>query len=329
MRKRCHHILSLLLILLIVATGALSCKNHPAKPSISIVMADYFNSWLSTYAIREGVITSDKVDVNIVLAVEFDTQMIAGNFPMGAMATSKFAITCELNKLKFKGISTCVVHEGAEKQEGVNVLFAKAGSTINSPADLIGKKVGVPDLSSSATSVFLGMLKQDYGISEDQLVLVDRANPLLLQLLRQGEVDVAMLGGNISPQAYIDPALKVVWNLDKAFYAKYDSVFFPSMLVVEEGYYAKHADIVRAAYELMQASNTYGEQHLVELSTKYAAEYGQTADFYQYVFKNHSRNKMLPITGKAREALMATFDMVRERGIIASLPNPDVVFVSW
>ena len=330
MRKKLWYIVSVVLCIIMVATGALSCSGSD-KPAIKLVMANYFNTWLSTYAIRENIITSDMVNIKMDLLADFDIQMQAGNYPMGAMPTSMFAIACEMSNLNFKGLSTMVVHEGVIRQNGVNILYAKADSGINSPADLIGKRIGVPDFTSSATSVFLGMLKQEYGISEDQLNLVNRANPMLLELLRQGELDVAMLGGNISPRAYVDPSLKVVWNLDEAFSAKYGGVFFPSMLVVEERYFAANRDIVREVYDLLLASNAYGEQNFVELTTKYIAEYDQGAslDFYQMIFNNHSRNNLLPIEGKTRDALMTTFTMVQARGIISTLPNPDVVFVTW
>ena len=54
-----------------------------------------------------------------------------------------------------------------------------AGSSINSPQDLVGKKVGVPDLTSSGTSAFLALLKKDYGIDQSQLTLVNDSNTLL------------------------------------------------------------------------------------------------------------------------------------------------------
>jgi ABC-type nitrate/sulfonate/bicarbonate transport system substrate-binding protein len=312
------------LSLLMLCSGALACKSEPqAKPTISLALANYFNSWLTTYAIREGIITSEIVDVDIVLAADYDTQIIAGKFPMGAMATATFAIALENEGLDFKGISTLIVHEGALKSEGVNILFARADSDISSPADLIGKRVGVSDLNSSATSVFLGMLKQDYGISEDQLTLVNKQSPLLLELLRQGEVDVAMMGGNVSVQAFIDPSLKIVWNLDQAFYDRYGESFFPSILIVEENYLRDNPDIVHAVYDMLQSANAYGEEHIDELTAKYVAEYpGQDADFYKMVFNEHSRTKMTLIEGPTRDILMAPFELVKERGISARCPTP-------
>jgi ABC-type nitrate/sulfonate/bicarbonate transport system substrate-binding protein len=332
MRRKIFTLFSQALSAVLLLTAGSSCDTGPqTKTTINMAMANFFNSWLTSYAIRENIITSDKVDVNITLATDYETQILAGKFPMGAMATATFGTAYETNPIKFKAISTYIVHQGAQKQEGVNVLYVRAGSSLKSPADLVGKKVGVPDLTSSATSVFLGMLKQEYGISEEQLVLVNKQNPLLLELLRQGEIDAAMLGGNVSVQAFVDPAFKVLWNVDKDFYAKYGDYFFPSILIVEEGYLRDNPDVVKAVYDLLIEANTYGEAHLDELAAKYAAEFGAglDADFYKLVFNEHSRTKMVHIEGKTRDTLMTVFSLVKARGIISAVPDPAKVFYTW
>jgi ABC-type nitrate/sulfonate/bicarbonate transport system substrate-binding protein len=321
---------SILASFILLATGGFGCRSiPPTKTTINVAMANFFNSWLTSYAIREKIVTSDRVDVNITLATDYETQILAGKFPMGAMATATFGVAYETSEIKFKGISTYIVHQGAQKQEGVNILYTRAESGIKSPAELVGKKVGVPDLTSSATSVFLGMLKQEYGISEDQLVLVNKQNPLLLELLRKGEIDAAMLGGNVSVQAFVDPGFKVLWNVDKDFRAKYGDYFFPSILIVEQSYLNDNPEVVKSVYSLLLESNEYGEQHLDELAAKYAAEYGQTADFYKLVFNEHSRTKMVHIEGKTRDTLITVFSLVKERGIISSVPDPAKVFYTW
>ena len=332
MRRIARYSFSILIGLVLLVPGGAGCEGTPqTRASINIAMANFFNSWLSTYAIREKIVTSPKVDVNVTLAVDYETQILAGKFPMGAMATGQFAVASETSDLNFKGISTYIVHEGAVKQEGVNILFVRSGSDIKSPADLVGKKVGIPELTSSAASVCLGMLKQEYGIREDQLTLVVKQNPLLLELLRKGEIDAAMLGGNVSVQAFVDPAFKVLWNLDKDFFAKYGAYFFPSILIVEDNYLRNNESVVREVYNLLKESNAYGEAHLAELAAKYAAEFGQglTADFYIKVYNEHSRTRMVPIEGKTQDTLMTVFALAWERGIITTVPDPKDIFVKW
>jgi ABC-type nitrate/sulfonate/bicarbonate transport system substrate-binding protein len=323
--------LSFTLCLTLLATGALACKSAPAtKTTVNMVMATPFNTWLSTYAIREGIVTSDKVDVKITLAADYDTQMMAGNYPMGALSTATFAVAVQNNHLPLQAISTFITQAGAKSAEGVNFVVTLAGSKITSPADLKGKKVGVPDLTGSGTSVFLAQLKKDYGISEDQLTLVDKSNTLLLELLKKGDIDAAMLGQNTGVQAALDPAYKVIWNLDETFIKEYGVPFVASLLVVNSTYLSENTAAVKSVYDLLKQSNAYGEQHIAELAPKYVAEFGAsaglTADFYQTVFNAHSKVSLNLIEGKTQDSLTTIFGFVKDRGVISSLPDPKVVF---
>jgi ABC-type nitrate/sulfonate/bicarbonate transport system substrate-binding protein len=290
-------------------------------------MASPFNTWLCTYGIREGLVTSDKVDVEITLAADYETQILAGNYQMGAMATATFAVATQTSNIPLKALSTFILQAGAQKSEGVNYLLTLAGSPITSPKDLSGKKVGVPELTGSGTSVFLALLKKEYGINEDQLVLVNKSNTLLMELLKKGEIDAALLGQNTGVQAALDTkTYKVIWNLDEAFVDEYGAPFVASLVVVDENYRSQNAAAVKAAWELLKESNKYGEDHIAELAPKYAAEFGQTAEFYQLVFNEHSRSNLVLIEGKTQESLMAIFQFVKDRGVIAALPDPKLVF---
>ncbi len=93
------------------------------------------------------------------------------------MSCSTFASLLETSDIPFRAVSTVVVQTGAQAAKGVNYLVTQAGSDINSPADLVGKTIGVPELNSSSTSTFLAFLKSDYGIDESQLTLVNNPTP--------------------------------------------------------------------------------------------------------------------------------------------------------
>jgi ABC-type nitrate/sulfonate/bicarbonate transport system substrate-binding protein len=321
-------LLSAILSLLMVVGSVAGCK-APAtgeKPTINMVMATPFNTWLSTYAIRQGLVTSDKVNVNITLAADYDTQIMAGNYPMGALSTATFAAAVQNNKLPLVALSTYIVQSGALSNQGVNYVVTLAGSKINSPSDLAGKKVGVPDLTGSGTSCFLALLKKDYGIGEDKLTLVNNSNTILMQLLKSGQIDAAMLGQNTGVQAALDPTYQVIWNLDKTFVQDYGSPFVASLLVVNKDFQTQNAAAVKAAYDLLQQSDAYGEAHVADLAPQYAAQYGQTADFYVLVYNEHSRVDMNLISGKTQDSLMTIFQFVMDRGVISSLPDPKTVF---
>jgi ABC-type nitrate/sulfonate/bicarbonate transport system substrate-binding protein len=321
--------LSFMVSLVLLATGALACKSSTgttAKPTVKMVMATPFNTWLATYGIREGLVTSDKVDVQITLAADYDTQMLAGNYPMGSLSTATFAVATQNSKLPLEALSTFIIQSGSLKAEGVNYVMTLAGSKINSPADLVGKKVGVPDLTGSGTSAFLALLKKDYGINSSQITLVNNSNTLLQQLLKSGDIDAALLGQNTGVQASLDPTYKIIWNLDKTFIAEYGTPFVASLLVVDGNYLSQNTAAVKAAYDLLVQSTKYGEDHIDDLAPKYAAQYGQTADLYELIYNEHSRTSLDLITGKTQDTLMTIFGFVKDNGVITFVPDPKVVF---
>ncbi|MCL2149653.1 MAG: ABC transporter substrate-binding protein [Dehalococcoidia bacterium] len=318
---------SVMLCLCLLLMTALACK--PKESVVNMSMASSFNTWLATYAIREGKINSDLVNVNINIGSDHDLQMRSGKYPMGVLNTSAFAGVIQNENLSFVAISTFIIHEGALTREGVNYLLTRVDSDINSPADLVGKKIGVPDLQGSGTSCFLALLQENYGIGADDFSsLVDFSNTQLTNLLARGDLDAALIGQNIGVQATLNPAFKVVWSIDDAFFAKFGTPCVTSMLVVDSDFQKRNPELVKAAYDLLMESVIYGEEHIDELAPLYAVEYGDgtDADFYKMIYNAHSRCKLGEISGNVYDAVVGLFSFVMARGSIDSTPDPAVVF---
>jgi len=315
-----------------IATGCIGCNKLPQdKVTIDMLVAPYSSSWLSTYAIRNGIVASDEVELVITESISHDEHMASGNFAMGAMAVAAYGIVSQQSQSPYKVLSAFVTGKGTEEARGVNLLFTLAGSNITSPEELVGKTIGIPGLTSSTASVFLGMLKNKYGISEDQLTLVDKANTILIELLRKGQIDVALLGGNIAPQAYYDDDFRVIWDLDNAFKEEYGEYYSPTFLLVKSEFYETNPQAVKAAYNLLIESRDYARDHIDELTEEYASEIGAglPAEFYKTIQLYHSGASFDLIAGKTRDCAMAVFQLVKDRGIIDEVPNPEQIFLDW
>jgi ABC-type nitrate/sulfonate/bicarbonate transport system substrate-binding protein len=321
---------SAFLTLVLLSTSLLGCSSTSReKTVVRIALSVPFNSWQTTYAIREGIISSDKVDVQISMSTDPESQLLSGNAEMAAMSTSAFASTLETADMPLRSVSTMVVQTGAQAAKGVNYLVALAGSDINSPAELVGKTVGVPELNSSSTSTFLAFLKSDYGIDESQLTLVNKSNSVLIELLRKGELDASVLGQNVGVQAYAEPeTFKILWNLDETFIEKYHTPCVVSLMVVNGNFLEENRDAVEATMDLLKESAEWGDEHIEQLASEYASEFGKTAGFYQMVYNEHSRVVLSDIDGDVLDSIMAVFEFVRVRGLIDTIPDPDVVFVT-
>ncbi len=295
-------------------------------------MATSFNTWLSTYAIRNGIykFVSDKYELKITLADNYDDLMMTGRYSMGVLATASFAVAAANQSPKLEAISTYITHTGAQKANGVNFIMTLAGSNISSPADLVGKKVGVPRLTASSTSTMLALLKTNYGITLGANNLVVGSNVLLMEWLKSGEIDAALLGQNTGVQAILDPTYKVVWDLDKAFVQNYGVPQAASLLVVNPSFHNEHARLVKDIYEFLRLSSAYGEQHIDELAPIFAAEREdlESVGTYIRIYNEHSGCDIQPINGKVLDGIMAIFGFVKDNsdGTIASFPDISILF---
>ncbi len=316
--------------LALCASGMGSCQpNDDTKPEVKIVMAPYFGSWLCTYGVAEGIITSEEVSVVVDQSPRFDDQMMAGNYPIGAMNTAAFAIGVDKSTRGIQALGLYLAHTGIEESLGVSLLYSRAGSDIESPGELAGKKIGVPGLQSGITTTFLQMLEAEYQITESQLTLVDNSPPQLIEFLRRGDIDAAILLGDPAVQTYYNPEFDVLWNLDHAFEQKYGTYNPASFLAVQTDYMESNPDTARAVYELLLESKEYGENNLVELSEKYVAEFGGDAEFYQNAYRNHYSVTFAAVEDDLADSVMAIFEFVYNRGIIDYLPDPADMFVKW
>lgn len=330
---------SVILCLVSLFVSVLSCQKSD-KVVIEMAGADSFNTWLTTYAIREGLITSPEVDLRITLASTsvYETALLAGNYNMGTLSNARLATVPQKN-IPLVSISTFVVHAGALDRKGVNFVMTRADSPIRAPSDLKGKTVAVGSMSSSSTSSLIALLKILYDIeAKDQQNITDAANQVTLvptqgdlaELVRLGNYDVALIGQNDGPRASKNPALKVLMNIDQLFYEMYGMPYITSTLVVNRDFQQQHPEAVAAAYKLLEESRVYGEGRIDELAPVYANEYGKAADadFYKMIYNEHSGVNLAAIEGKTKEVIMAGFEFALISGEISSLPDPEVIFGS-
>ncbi|MDD4635582.1 MAG: ABC transporter substrate-binding protein [Dehalococcoidales bacterium] len=319
----------LVAIVMVLAIGFAGCSRNSEKPTVKIVMAPYFGSWLCTYGIVSGALASDDVNVVIDQSLAFDDQMMAGNYPIGAMNTAAFAIAGEKSLYKLKALGVYLAHTGADTTNGVAVVYVKKGSGLQSPQDLAGKRIGIPGLNSGTASTFFGLMKNQYNIEESQFTIVDGNPPQLLEFLRRGDIQAALVLGDPSVQAYASGEFDILFNVDQAFERQYGTYNPASFLAVQTEYLEENAELVKDIYELLMESRQYGEARLEELAQIYVKEFGGNADFYVNAYSTHYSVTFDSIEGKLKDSVMAIFSFVKDRGIINAISQPDELFVEW
>jgi ABC-type nitrate/sulfonate/bicarbonate transport system substrate-binding protein len=161
------------------------------------------------------------------------------------------------------------------------------------------------------------------------MTIIDNGLPQLIEFLNKGDIDAALLLGDPSVQTHYNSNFKVLWNVDQAFEQKYGTYNPASFLVVQTDYLDNNRQIVEAVYDLLEKGREYGEAHLAELSEKYVAEYGGSAEFYQNAYHKHYSVTFDPIEGDLETGVMAIFNFVKDRGIISEMPAASDIFEKW
>jgi 4,5-dihydroxyphthalate decarboxylase len=132
-----------------------------------------------------------------------------------------------------------------------SALFVRADSPLRGPADLKGKRVGVRAYSQTTGLWLRGILQESFGVAPEDITwttfegahvaaYVDppfvkraEAGKDLLNLLRAGELDAAIVGADVPD----DPALRLLFPdpaaAGEAFFARHGFVPINHMLVVK------------------------------------------------------------------------------------------------
>jgi ABC-type nitrate/sulfonate/bicarbonate transport system substrate-binding protein len=288
-------------------------------------MGPYFSHYVLTYAL-DNELVKPETEIEIECTPNFNEHMMAAGGDMGEMSTAAFAIAYEKG-IPLKATNVFVVHHGLEKGEGVAMVFTSKNSSITTPGDLVGKRVGVPGLKTTTTTIFLEMLKKEYGIGEDELELIAKAPPTLPTLLDKGDIDAALMLGDVSVKTYYSDKYKVVWNVDEAFKRNYGEYPPASLLVVSSDFLENHRDRTELTVDALRQSKSYGEAHIDEICNWYANKFGGDAEYYKNAYYNHYSIYLSPITDENKMAVMAVFEFTKARGLITEVP-PEEAFAT-
>jgi taurine transport system substrate-binding protein len=158
-----------------------------AMAKVKKITVAYFPGWPGTfeYGWSQGLFEKElgvKVDFReFGSGAEMTTAMASGDVSIAyALGTTPFTIAVTQGL----GIKMIAISENYSQSEN---LVARNGSGIISPRDLIGKTVGVP-FGTTSHYRFMGIL-ETFGIGEDQVKILDLANPDVLPAFMRKDID--------------------------------------------------------------------------------------------------------------------------------------------
>lgn len=240
---------ALLALAAIAAAAAPSARAQSTKVVFGYTAVTDFASVF--VAKEEGFFDRRKLDVElkfvpinstIPAAIQSDSLQIGGPTP------SVFLQSVD------GGLDHVVVAGGGSTSKTITGfgLVARAGSGIRTPADCVGKMIGVPGLGAFLHVTFRAWLKQA-GVDHTRVSFIEAAFPQHGDLLRGGSLDAVVTA---------DPFMSRITETGAGYVASYYSTFLPEgqptiVYAARRDWVAKNPAAARAFREAVQEAATF------------------------------------------------------------------------
>ena len=227
---------------------------------------------LKTYAHTRALKAGDLTDPAVELLFEEIEPIHRAFAPMArrqAFDVSELAIVTYLQAKAYgKPLVLLPAVVAARLQQGCIIYNAQRGKL--DVSSLAGKKVGVRAYSQTTGMWVRAILNQTYGVSLDEIewvtiegshleeyhdpAFVHHATPgkQLLTMLRQGELDAAILGNDLPDDPSLKPLIDNAAAADREWYALHRYVPINHVVVVTKAVADAHPQAVRAVYDLLK-----------------------------------------------------------------------------
>jgi 4,5-dihydroxyphthalate decarboxylase len=219
-----------------------------------------------TAALKSGSIKSDLVTLDFAdyspTHKGFKPMVREQAFDVSEMAIVTYLMAKSFGKPMV--LLPCVVM--ARSQHAFALYNAKSGT--QTPADLNHKRVGIRSFTTTTGAWLRGILANDYGVDlnsvgwvtfEDAHVAEFRDTTVrapqskqIVQMLVDGELDAVL--GEKSEHPDLKPLFADVGSEEKSWFEKHQVKPINHMVVVSEALSARHPDVVREVFSLLQQS---------------------------------------------------------------------------
>ena len=201
-----------------------------------------------TRAVKDGTVVPDGIDLTVVTDMDSITRhtrfLQHGEFDLAEVSVSSFLIARD------HGYPVSAIPVFLSRRFGHGFVYINTGKGITSPADLIGRRIGVKQLQFTNIVLIRGILEHDYGVPQtsiewvcelDEIVDFEpppgvkitrlRAGQSIEAMLAAGEIDAVLHPDRIEPIRRKDPRVAQLFPDFKAeeiaFYRK--TGMFPIM----------------------------------------------------------------------------------------------------
>jgi ABC-type nitrate/sulfonate/bicarbonate transport system substrate-binding protein len=166
-------------------------------------------------------------------------------------------------------------------------IYTRNDSTIQSAEDLRGKTIGIFALGSTIANQAQIVLNEGYGIdlsiNSNDLRIVELDPPTLLNALRRGDVDAAVLNFQAEWLAMNDNDLRKVMSTAEEFRNLLDGALpLASYYTASNAYVTENMACVQEFQRVLRASVAYAEENVASFSAEIEAVTGVPSGYVEY-----------------------------------------------
>lgn len=239
-----------------------------------LTMAHYRNRFCmfrTYYALAEKLIKPDDFDISVIEVPDPPSRaqekiLIEGKAQVANLYFPNF-LRCKLEGAPIIGLAT----EWKSTLKG-NGIFVRAGGPVRSPRDLSGRLIASHHKTPHATHRYL--LKHCYGVDETSLRWVSYPQEELLDTLKQGKADAAVLIDQFFFKGEQDPNVHCLYTDGEGWQKLHGfAEFIKHMIAIRESLLEKHPELRDKLLSTFRDSFAYSEEHLPEIADEFLKRY--------------------------------------------------------
>lgn len=311
----------LLLALLLAFPGP-----APGKEKVTVGYLDEDSHRAVFYAIEEGLIKSDLIDVE-TRALNIPALIQAtGAKQFDVVQTAVVAVP----KLAERGVPLKILSVALQAKEQAAVIFVRKDSPLKNPADLKGHGLAVEALGATVTTYMRVALQKKYGLNMSlkggDVKIEQIPRDVIPGLLAQGKIDAAYLYHTPAYRLRRDPNYRILENTIKDFVETVGLHPVTALMVTYPETLEKKGPAIKELNRMLLASMEYARTRPQVLEAV-AKKHGASAEFLKDWFANQYA---FPATVNADLArgIQRMWELTYELGDLKTVPKVDD-FIWW
>jgi 4,5-dihydroxyphthalate decarboxylase len=286
---------------------------------------------LKSYPHTRPLISGELADPALALAFQEVEPIHRAFAPMArrqAYDVSEMAIVTYLQAKAYgKPVALLPAVVAARFQQGCIIHDARRGKL--DLGDLAGKRIGVRAYTQTTGMWVRAILDETYGVPLDQVnwITIEGAHleeyrdppfvrrvegKSLLGMLREGEIDAAILGNDLPDEPGLEPLIPDAAAADRAWYALHRYVPINHVVVVRQALLEERPQAVRALYTLLRRGKAAAAADQAGKPDKLPFGYQALRDPLEETLAYCERQQLLPRKLSVDEIFADTIELLGE-----------------